>query len=554
MNPNRSFFRKNVYLAIIVVLLFPIAWLAKPSALDDPLGGKLSQLRREHQLGQSDLGEIDPASETIRLATLGLRGIAVSMLWSKANHYKKVEDWTAFRATLEQLSKLQPYFIRVWQYQAWNLTYNVSVELDDVRDRYYYVRRGIEYLKEGIKYNRENPILLSDLGWFIGNKIGRADERKEYRRLFKADDDFHNVDNAALTPEQRDNWLVSKAWYERAVSAVDQLKRSLGQKNPTTFYAAPAMSQINYGDAIEDEGTFGARARAAWKRAAEMWQAYGNREMRSSRGLMIRLADLEKVEAQVAEVTAEIEAISPGIKEKLEQEGRDSLTDAQREMWESLPENATDEQHELYRQASELINVTTEDIAARIARDFPDQAARVRRLTTRLNELTSRLQMIRSNRDVSNYAYWETRTDFEQTDNALQARELAFAARRAFQETADLYEARNRYEQAFDLWAKVLEQYPELPEDTTTGGDIADIVNEYADVLEQLDLSLMDDEIADKFPLWEVLQQHDQDRRHAQAIDRWLEKQGRKPRDETPDSTPTAPSVVNPADAFSDEP
>ncbi|MCA9238401.1 MAG: hypothetical protein KDA44_23170, partial [Planctomycetales bacterium] len=176
MSQSNSFYRKIAYLLVVVILLFPIAWLGRPAALDD-LGGKLAQLRTEYNLGQADLGQIDPASETIRLATLGLRGLAVSLLWTKANHYKKVEDWTAFRATLEQLAKLQPYFIAVWRYQAWNLTYNVSVELDDVKDRYYYVRRGIEYLNDGIKFNADNPTLLADLGWFIGNKIGRADER-----------------------------------------------------------------------------------------------------------------------------------------------------------------------------------------------------------------------------------------------------------------------------------------------------------------------------------------------------------------------------------------
>ncbi len=110
-------------------------------------GGKLAQLRKEYKLAQVNLGEVDPASETIKLATLGLRGVAVNLLWEKANYYKKVEDWTNLTATLEQLAKLQPNFITFWKFQAWNLTYNVSVEFDDYHDRYYYVRRGIEFLQ-----------------------------------------------------------------------------------------------------------------------------------------------------------------------------------------------------------------------------------------------------------------------------------------------------------------------------------------------------------------------------------------------------------------------
>ena len=84
------------------------------------------------------------------------------------------------------------------------------VELDDVRDRFYYVKQGIEYLEEGIQYLRDNPTLLDDLGWFCGNKVGRADEHVQYRRLFKLDDDLHPEGRLA---EDRDNWLVSKEWY-----------------------------------------------------------------------------------------------------------------------------------------------------------------------------------------------------------------------------------------------------------------------------------------------------------------------------------------------------
>ena len=102
---------------------------------------------RNTSSAQVNLGEVDPASETIKLATLGLRGVAVNLLWEKANYYKKAEDWTNLTATLEQLAKLQPNFITFWKFQAWNLTYNVSVEFDDYRDRYYYVRRGIEFLQ-----------------------------------------------------------------------------------------------------------------------------------------------------------------------------------------------------------------------------------------------------------------------------------------------------------------------------------------------------------------------------------------------------------------------
>jgi hypothetical protein len=519
MNENSSFNRKIIYVVLLAILLFPISQLGSPSTLEDD-GGKLAQLRKEYELGQSDLGEIDPASETIRMATLGLRGIAVSMLWSKANEYKKKEDWTNFRATLEQLAKLQPYFISFWKYQAWNLTYNVSVELDDIRDRFAYVLRGINFLKEGTKYNRDNPHLLAELGWFIGNKIGRADEHIEYRRLFKADDDFQNSFHDGNPPpqEQRDNWLVSKGVYDESISVVDDKKKSIGQKNPTTFFAAPAMSQINYSEAIEEDGVFQERARAAWRTASNLWKDYGNREMRSSRGTMIQLGNLTRWELEVAKLQSEFDALAKGVRAEIVTEKRAKLP---KDMLAAMgvPENLRSEQQNMLASDGQAqLEVTKDEIAARVAEKNPDKAGDANRLANRIKELNDRIFLINNNRQVANYEYWKTRCDFEQTADALRARELAYLGNQAFKEDADLLKARELFEESFDLWANVYEAFPSLKDDSTTGSDLMEYVDDYNKILQQLDLDLGDEEVDKNFPLWDVVIASDGERKYMEPI------------------------------------
>ena len=132
MSPRSAFRRKIIYLVVIAVLLAGLAGLGRP-------GGKLAQLREEHELSQAQLGQIDPTSEAIKLATLGLRGLAANILWEKAIRYKKIKDWTNFSATLIQITKLQPNFIDVWEFHAHNLSFNTSVEYDDFRFRYHWV-------------------------------------------------------------------------------------------------------------------------------------------------------------------------------------------------------------------------------------------------------------------------------------------------------------------------------------------------------------------------------------------------------------------------------
>ena len=73
MTGSASFVGKIVYVLVIVVLLVPLYLISHPTTRDDE-GGTLARMRTEHRLSQANLGEIDPASETIRLATLGKVG------------------------------------------------------------------------------------------------------------------------------------------------------------------------------------------------------------------------------------------------------------------------------------------------------------------------------------------------------------------------------------------------------------------------------------------------------------------------------------------------
>jgi len=541
MNPKTPLFRKVVYLSALVLLAIPIIYLGAPSTREDK-GGKLAQLRTESRLGQADLGAIDPASETIRLATLGLRGVAVTMLWSKANELKKTEDWTGFQAALEQLARLQPYFIKVWEYQAWNLSYNVSVEVDNVRDRFYYVKQGIKYLKEGIGYNRDNPTLLDDLGWFTGNKVGRADEHEIYRKLFKLDEDLHPEGDLTA----RDNWLVSKGWYEQAVKAIDVGGQPLGTKNPTTFFDSPARSQISYAEAIETEGVFGQLAKRAWQEGAKLWREYGEREMPSTEEFTIRLLDLKKWQDEEKQLRAELEAMSPGLEAKIKEQAVADFTPEQRAIYESPPANPTPAESKLQQEVTEATDVTLGEIASRIAEDQPDQAAEVRRLATGIENARRRISSIESNRDVSNYEYWRIRCDLEQTPEALDARRLAHEANRQFEE-GDLLGAKDLYERSFDNWSKALAQFPELPMDSTTGSDIVDVVGEYVLVLNQMDLRLSDEEVADRFALWDLVRANDGQRKFAAEIEIYDARTTGKP---IPKPSAPSKSLINPADAI----
>lgn len=546
MTERSSFYHKLAYLAGIVVLAFPIVWLSVP-ATTSKAGGKLAQLRTEYKLSQSNIGEIDPASETIKLATLGLRGVAVNLLWEKANDYKKKEDWTNLTATLEQLAKLQPNFVTFWKFQAWNLTYNVSVEFDDYHDRYYYVRRGIEFLQEGVKYNVGNPQLLWDMGWFIGQKIGRADEHVQYRRLFKDDTEFHSPDR---TPDERDNWLVGKEWYLKAIDSVDNQGHSLGRKSPRDFYSSPAKSQMNYAEAIEEEG-FWEKARRAWIKAADEWRLFGNVFIEHSTGVRLQLGSQKRLEKEVADLRAKLEALGPGTRAKLTEEKRSPLSPEDRAILDLPRDKLTMEQMQKRYNLDPKVEVSDRDVAARIAKDQPAKQNQALQLASDIERQDRQLQFTISYKRDANYDYWQTRADFEQTPNAIDARKLMFEGRQKFR-AADLPAAKKAYEEGFAKWRALINEFPAImDEEATTGGDLIDFIKRYRTVLDQLD-----EKIPDNFPLWEVIEKFDKESDFATEIKERHEKQGKgtaQPGAPTPTPadavTPPEPTPAEPAKA-----
>jgi hypothetical protein len=467
-------------LVAIAVLLVPLSMLSQP-ADSSGSGGLLARLRTRFGLSQAELGEVDPASETMRFATLGLKNVAVTLLWDRANHYKKVEDWTNLSATLEQMTKLQPNFFSVWDFQAHNLSYNISVEFDDYRDRYTWVMKGIEFLRQGIGLNRREPRLLGRMGWFIGQKIGRADEKAQYRRLFKADDDFHERDRPGRTLPERDNWLVAREKYLAAQQLADAgapLKTT-----PLIFHSEPMMTAINHARGLADDGIFGSTGRDAWTLAGEEMRRFAMREIPTSWDVPIRLGLEEEELERAARLGTELEELLPGAFAALVERRRESLPADQRAALETLPAERTEREQELAFRAEQALKVTWPTVAREAPAAVRDQA---RRLADEYQEAQETATMIRRYREIVNFNFWRATCEAEVTEQALRAREKTWEGQREFT-AARLQPAKAAFEEAFQAWREVLDGAPVLRADQLVADDISEVVGRYRRVLEQLD-------------------------------------------------------------------
>jgi len=289
---NRSLRNRLVYAALILLCIIPLYLLGKTSTLkivdgreEVTPGGFLSQQRMKEGLAEVQLGDIDPTSSTIKLATLGLRGVAVTMLWYQTQEFKKRFDWNNAIATGNQIVRLEPHFVPIWEFLGWEWAYNASAEFDDYRERYRWLIRGFDFLVEGTKYNRTAPKLFSTTGWVISQKIGIADEKVQYRRLLKEDDEFHNVKYPDISPRPpdtdtfRDNWLIGRYWYGLAEALAPE-GANIGKEAGLNFFSKSRMNLIHYADWLALDGRFGDDGKgeyikSRWELAESEWHNFG---------------------------------------------------------------------------------------------------------------------------------------------------------------------------------------------------------------------------------------------------------------------------------------
>lgn len=308
MNSLTSRQRKIVYALAILVLLVPIIYLGAPLSTDAQpgtktavTGGLLAQMRHEHELGESTLGDIDPSSAAANLVLLGFRGMAATVLHQSAIGYQDRKDWAKLKSTVESILRLQPHYVEVWKFQGWNLAFNVSREWDRVDDRFYWVKEGLKFLQKGTQRNQTATILLHNVGDFVGRKIGNSDEKHFFRRFFVEDPDerFEGGADPEVNEEGKDNYLVARDWFLQA-NERDELYPVKGITREV-FRKAPSQALFDYANAITSEGNFEDSQRA-WADANQEWtDVYGNEIFEGLNNIMYKMNSTEAELAEMAE-------------------------------------------------------------------------------------------------------------------------------------------------------------------------------------------------------------------------------------------------------------
>jgi hypothetical protein len=125
------------------------------------------------RLGVLPLENAPPVLAFTTVALGGFRGLISNALWIRAMDLQDEDKFFEMAQLADWITKLEPHYVQVWLVEAWNMAYNISVKFSDYSDRWRWVQRGIELLRdEGIPLNPNETLIYRELAWFFQHKMG----------------------------------------------------------------------------------------------------------------------------------------------------------------------------------------------------------------------------------------------------------------------------------------------------------------------------------------------------------------------------------------------
>jgi len=185
--------RQGMYLALAAALFMAAA----------PASARINSLLEAQRLLPTSVFEsMDPAQFFLTTALGGLRGLAVDFLWVRSMKMAEEHKFFEAAATCEIISKLQPHFLQIWAFNAWNMAYNVSAEAGSPEQKWTWVKRGIELLEKGIAKNSNSSLLYQELAFVYYHKcappLKSSDEASNYYRKKILEETGKSADDLAV--------------------------------------------------------------------------------------------------------------------------------------------------------------------------------------------------------------------------------------------------------------------------------------------------------------------------------------------------------------------
>ena len=146
-----------------------------------------SQRQQMKLISNEPLENAPPALAFATVAMGAFRGLVVDILWMRADTLKEQGQFFDAKQIAEWITTLQPRFASVWDFQSWNMAYNISVAMPATQpqERWRWVKNGYELLRDkAIPLNPKSILLYRQLAWIFQDKLGSVkDDVHKYYKL-----------------------------------------------------------------------------------------------------------------------------------------------------------------------------------------------------------------------------------------------------------------------------------------------------------------------------------------------------------------------------------
>ena len=173
---------KSSFSRVLTILLVMVLLLCTLSYLQNRMNG----LRSEYHLtDNAPLENAPPVVAFTSVALGGFRGILADYLWLRSSRMQDEGKYYEMVQLADWIVKLQPRFTGAHAFLGWNMSYNVSVKFTGFDDRWRWVKRGLEVIRdEALEYNPNDPDLFRQLGWIFQHKMGQdLDDANRYYKV-----------------------------------------------------------------------------------------------------------------------------------------------------------------------------------------------------------------------------------------------------------------------------------------------------------------------------------------------------------------------------------
>jgi len=177
-----------------------------------------------HTAGVRDTPHIRaaPVGEFLGTAFIGgFRAVAVDAAWVRATRLQEQQKWYELLVLLDLIASLQPRQETVWEYNAWNMAFNISVAVsddspettDDDERAWQWVKRSMAYLARGCRRNPKSYRLRRVLGQMYFERFGGINnfQSRYYARRLREE-------------TGRSNWEWSIDWIKQAIAVSDEVR------------------------------------------------------------------------------------------------------------------------------------------------------------------------------------------------------------------------------------------------------------------------------------------------------------------------------------------